>query len=260
MWPFRKKEQHKEQPPENVFHSVICIPGIWNGPQELISLLIPSSKGEYITAGMVLMNTKTNQYYTIEWCDRDEGMKDSFRRAGMVTRVTDDFLEEIGQHKTVVYLSGPAGSLEAATHLAFAATAVLKAGGIGIKIETAGKAFEKGKWLSLTETFAPHRLYEMFVIDSIVDTDGSTYSCGMHNLGLRDTIISDVPFQESVDTIAAFGYYQIIEHPALRNNQTFSAELTSPVFRITDERIQPSEGEALFENPFGIWRLTKQNL
>ena len=57
-------------------------------------------------------------------------MKKSFNYAGLVTRVTDNFLNEIGDHKHVIYLIGLTGNLEAAKNIALAAEAVLKAGGI----------------------------------------------------------------------------------------------------------------------------------
>ena len=98
----------------------------------------------------------------------------------------------------------------------------------------------------------------MFVIDSIVDEEGTVYSCGMQNLGYKDTIISGEEFQEAVKLIRIFSYYQIIDKPAINNKQTFSASIESPKYKITDEVNQPNKGDELFENPFGMWRLTKQ--
>ena len=197
------------------------------------------------------MNAKKERHYFIEFCERDDKMKESFRYAGKVTRVTDSFLDEIGNHKHVVYISGKTGTLERAEHIALAADAILKAGGLGIKIETAGKAFEKDKWSNLLETFKESNLYEMFVLDSIVDKDGAVYSCGMHNLGFKDTIVAGEEFQQAVELISIFGYYQIIDKPTIYNRHTFYSDIESPKFRITDEFNQPNKGYDLFENPFG---------
>lgn len=257
MWPFKKKSLQQEIKPK-AFETVICIPGTWNSWDEFILSIVAATNGEYLAAGNILMNAKKEKYYTIEFCERDEKMKESFRYAGMVTRVTDNFLNEIGNHKHVIYISGLTGNLAEAGHMAFAAEAILKAGGLGIKIETAGKAFEKEKWCNMLENFEESSLYQMFVIDSIVDKEGGVYSCGMQNLGYKDTIVTGEEFQQAVALISIFGYYQIVDKPIIQHRQTFSTDIESPKFRITDEPNQPNHGQELFENPFGMWRLTKE--
>ncbi len=195
----------------------------------------------------------------IEFCERDDRMEESFRHAGKVTGVTDGFLNEIGKHTYVIYIYGETGNMDEAKHIAFAGAAILKAGGLGIKIETAGKAFEKNKWLGFIETFKPAYLYKMFVVDSIINMDGTVYSCGMHNLGYMDTIISGEEFQKAVGLISMFGYYQIIDKPTILKGQTFSTEIGSPRYRIMEEQNQPNKGHELFENPLGMWRLTRMD-
>jgi hypothetical protein len=256
MWPFKKKtlQQHITKG----FETIICIPGNWSEWDEFILAIVAATNGEYLAVGNVLMNAKKERHFTIEFCERDERMKQSFSYAGKVTRVTDNSLCNIGNHKHVIYISGSTGNLEEAEHIAFAADAILKAGGLGVKIETAGKAFEKDKWHSFLESFKEANLYEMFVLDSIINEDGSVYSCGMQNLGYKDTIVSGEEFQNAVDLIKIFGYYQIIDKPTIQNRQTFSTSIESPKYRITDELNQPNEGHEQFENPFGMWRLTKE--
>jgi hypothetical protein len=257
MWPFKKKIIQQEILP-TTFTTVICIPGLWNSWEEFILSIVDSTKGEYIAAGNILMNAKKERHYSIEFCEQDYRMQESFKYAGMVTRVTDNFLNQIGGHKHIIYISGQTGNLEEAEHIAFAAEAVLKSGGLGIKIETTGKAFEKDKWCSMLESFEESNLYEMFVIDSIVNEDGSVYSCGMQNLGYKDTITSGDEFQSAVDLIKIFGYYQIVDKPTIQNRQTFSTSIESPKYRINEELNQPNKGHEQFENPFGMWRLTKE--
>jgi hypothetical protein len=255
MWPFKKKSLQQGLTKKTIT-TIICIPGTWSSWKELVLSVVAETNGEYLAVGNMLTNSKKQRHYTIEFCEADEEMKEAFSYAGIVTGVTENFLNEIGNHKHVVYLSGVTGSLEEARHLAFAAEAILKTGGIGIKIETTGKSFEKEKWCELLENFEESNLYQMFVIDSIVN-NGSVYSCGMHNLGYKDTIISGEEFQDAVTLVSTFGYYHILEKPSIQNGQTFSTDIASPKFRITDEANQPNQGHELFENKFGMWRLTK---
>jgi hypothetical protein len=257
MWPFKKKSLQQDIIAK-AFETIICIPGNWNDWNEFILTIVAATNGEYLAAGNILINAKKERHFTIEFCERDEKMEQSFSYAGKVTRVTDDFLDKIGNHKHVIYISASTGNLEEAGHIAFAAEAVLKAGGLGVKIETAGKAFEKDKWHNLLESFEESNLYEMFVLDSIINEDGTVYSCGMQNLGYKDTIVSGEEFQDAVDLIKIFGYYQIVDKPTIQNRQTFSTSIESPKYRITDELNQPNVGHEQFENPFGMWRLTKE--
>jgi hypothetical protein len=177
--------------------------------------------------------------------------------AGRVTRVTEEFLSKIDGHNLVVYISAPTANLESLERLAFAANAVLNAGGIGVKIETAGKAFDKEMWKLFLDDFRESSLYDMFVLESITMEDGTVFSCGMQNLGLKDTIVSGLPLQEDVDLIRIFGFYQIVDKPTILPGQTFSATLDAPKFRILEEQNFPYEKDELLGNPFGMWRLAK---
>jgi hypothetical protein len=261
MWPFKKKSLVASKRVIN-FDSVLCIPGHWASVEQVKLAIVAATNGEFIAAGGVMMNAKKEQHVKFEVCEHDDRMKQSFAVAGRVTSVTEDFLSDIDKHNLVVYISALSGNFFKAEQIAFAGEAILKAGGIGIKVETAGKAFQKERWLSLTNDFQESHLYEMFVIDSILQKDGTVFSCGMQNLGLKDTIVSGVPFQQAADAINIFGYYQVVDKPVILPNQTFTPTPTpthdSPRYRITEEPNAPYQNEPLLGNPFGMWRLTKE--
>ena len=171
--------------------------------------------------------------------------------------MTKDFLEEVENHQYVIYISGTGGDLDHAERMAFAAGAILTTGGIGVKIETAGKAFTKQLWQEYLDNFDPPELYRMFVIDSIIDKQGTVYSCGMHNIGHKDTIISGLEFQQAIALISVFSLYQIVDKPVIKHLQTFQADTESSKFLISNELNQPNRDNELLGNPFGMWRLTK---
>jgi len=255
MWPFKKKKVAKNDLPIK-FTSIICVPGPWTSWEEFIIALVGPNNAEYIAAANVMLDVKRSKHYKIEFCEQDDRMRESFKVAGMVTRVSDELLDEISKHQSVIYISGETGNVENALDFAMAGAALLKAGGTGIKIETSGKAFEKDIWLGECNSARP-RLFELFVLDSIAQEDGTIFSCGMQNLGLKDTIVSGEDFQFAVDLIRIFGYYQIIDKPTIFNNQTFKKDTSSPLFRISDERNQPYKEDERFENPYGMWRLSR---
>lgn len=239
--------------------TVICIPGNWKDRAEIVSSIAENNINEFIFAGEIMLNLKTNKVFEIEICERDDRIKESFKYAGMANRIGEDFLDLVDKHNYVIYLSAETGDIESAKSIAEASNAILKSGGFGIKIETTGKAFTKEHWTELLNNFEESNLYQMFVLDSISDGKGKTYTCGMHNLGLKDCIVYNEEFQESVNLLSIFGYYQLIEKPEIRINQTFSISLESPIYIITEEVNQPYKGDELFENPYGMWKLERKS-
>ncbi len=254
---FKKKEKSVNQT-ERKPKTILCIPGSWSNRTEIVTAIAENNRNDFIFAGMVLLNLKTNKGFELEICERDDRMKDSFKFAGMVNQVSDKFLELIDNHEYVIYLSTETGTLESAKEIAQAGEAILKSGGIGIKVETTGKAFTKEHWTELLNSFGESYLYQMFVLDSISDGKEMTYTCGMHNLGFKDSIVYKEEFQDSANLLSIFGYYQIIDKPEIRSGQTFSVDMVSPIFEIKEERNQPYSGDELFENPFGMWKLEKK--
>ena len=244
---------------ERTAKTILCIPGNWNNRTEIVTAIAKNNLNDYLFAGTLLLNLKTKKTYELEICERDDRMKKSFSYAGMVNRVSEDFLDEIDRHKYVIYLSAETGDLESAKEIAEAGNAILKAGGTGIKVETTGKAFTKGHWGELLTDFEEADLYKMYVLDSISDENGRIYSCGMHNLGFRDSVVYNEDLQESVDLLSIFGYYQLVDKPVIKARQTFSSAIGAPIFEITEELNPPYKGDELFENPYGMWKLQRRN-
>src|SRR6476469_5412644 len=99
MWPFSKKTIVEKEPV--TFNSIICIPGPWQTREEVILKIVEANIGEYIAAGGVMMHMKTQSNCTLEVCEHDERMRESFAIAGRVTRVSEEFLNEIDRHNLV---------------------------------------------------------------------------------------------------------------------------------------------------------------
>jgi hypothetical protein len=249
--------RRKDAPKPDV-KTIICIPGNWNDERELLLAIVQATEGKYMFAGRILMHVGTEESFELELCDYDERMEESFSVAGMTTRISDATLEAVKEHRSVVYITGNGGSYAAAEAIARAAGVLLKAGGLGIKVETTGKAFDAQVWTDLLADFDTPDLYRMFVVDSLAEEDGTVFSCGMHNLGLRDTIVSGEEFQEAVQLIKIFSFYQIVDNPVIRGNETFTATVDAPVFVIVNEPEAPYNDHDLFENPFGMWRLKRR--
>ncbi|QES90060.1 hypothetical protein [Rhizosphaericola mali] len=108
--------------------TILCIPGNWATRTDLIAAIIDNNPNEYVFAGNILLNTKTNEGFEIQIEPKDARMKDSFAIAGMVNSVSNAFLSEIENHSLVIYLFGKTGNVAGTKSIADAAGALLKAG------------------------------------------------------------------------------------------------------------------------------------
>lgn len=235
---------------------ILCIPGPWEDGSEFVKALaqayLPSA--DYLAAGAILMHSpsKTPFEFTVE--GHDPRMAESFAGAGLVNLIPDSALRAIEAHRSVIYLlSTQPQSPDAAEAIARAADAVLKAGGLGVKVETGGKAFTADQWRGLVAEELID-LYWLMVLDSV--TDGHTvYSCGMRNFGLPDAIVSSDDFQFAVGLVRGLNQYQLYETPDLKAGQTFRLDADCPRYRLSEECEQPDRNIETFVNPFGMWRL-----
>lgn len=230
---------------------VLCIPGVWTSRSDLLERIIRDSEG-YLFAGGVLMHIESKFACTLEFEEHDPRMKRAFWAAGPHWRDTPE-AEAIGEHKSVVYLVGNGGSQETAEAMMRCAAGVLKAGGLGVKVESAGVAHTPQAWLEYVETFHLFSAFEALVV---YVTGEQTYSCGMHNLGLPDAITDGIGHAGTPDLLRIFNRYQFAETPELFDDQTFAADANGAVYRLSHEGGVDYGDDSLFGNPYGCWRLT----
>ncbi|MDR3693687.1 hypothetical protein [Mucilaginibacter sp.] len=257
MWPFTKKIKQPAGSPSLACNTVLCIPGSWKDVRDITNTVFTATEGTYIVVGDLIMNPCAAQFYKFEIRERDERLAGSFGALGKMTGITCDALNKISNHNYVIYITGKTGSLKEAHHLALAGAAVLRAGGHGIRIDSAGKAFEKQKWLKYLVNFEEADLFEMFVTSSAIDERQNVFSRGMHNLGLKDTLVCGEELQNAVDLINVFGYYQVFDKPVIHQNEFFRPGPQSAQYLITEESYQLREDNNLYNNPYGMWKLRR---
>jgi hypothetical protein len=233
--------------------TVLCIPGPWADRSELIERIVRGSHG-YIFAGRILMNAQTSDTCELQHEARDDRMLSAFLTAGPHWRNTSE-MASIKYHSSVVYLVGHGGSQKNVEALFLAARALLDAGGLGVKIESTGLAHSPAGWRTICDElhlFSAHRACVLYL------TGPEVYSCGMHNLGMKDAIVENFDGPDAVELVRTFTWYMYSEAPVIRSGQTFSVSATAPVYRVlADPGIQYEDG-SLFANPYGFWRLEPQ--
>jgi hypothetical protein len=210
---------------------------------------IAKLSGGYTFDGTLLKHNSSGASLLIEGCPHDDRMAAAFYAAGPHWRETPE-MARIKEHKMVLYLVGEGGSRTSAEAFMKASSALIHSGGLGVKIESTGLAYSPVDWLRMAEgILTAHQAFVVYI------TGEETYSCGMHNLGLRDAIVRAAAAEDPVELLRIFTRYQFIENPNTRNGHTFSADETSPRYRLFEETASPFLNDSLFYNPYGMWRL-----
>ncbi len=131
--------------------------------------------------------------------------------------------------------------------------ALRDAGGLAVRMERSGVAFEWAAWLDLLET-EPPGLLSLGVI-MFRDAE-SLFTCGMHHFDLPDIeLVGGGDEAVAAGWLDAFAGYLLFEDPALTSGHTFRPDEDSPrrvLERWPDHRHAQGDGR---HNPFGIWRV-----
>jgi hypothetical protein len=187
----------------------------------------------------------------------DDRLADEFERCGQ-GRIPRKNLAELQKHVCVLTLLAPGGSVESAREMMQAATAVVQAGGMAVKVDSAGIAHGHDDWLKLAADNQPGGLYWTFVATDQDDASGQTYTCGMHHLGLRDAItaIPDMPARERQFHLNNFNGYVYQSGITIGNGDPLGDE-NAAKFRVWQEPCTIHPPGTLRHNPYGMWRIKR---
>jgi len=233
--------------------TVVGIPGAWTSQAAIGTSIAQKSDGFLLTGGTI-MNRATRYSVQCEVYEHDSALQQAFALAGRRSLNQAD-LQAIATHTYTLYIVGRGGTVEAARRIMDVAVGLLKAGGIAVKVESAGLAHSARDWMAFAAHPEATALYHAYVV--LISKGSLFYSCGMHNLGLRDAIVSGV---EDLNTAASlletFLLYTLLESPNLADEHTFSVSADTPRYSLTAEACQFYPPDDLFYNPFGMWHLS----
>jgi hypothetical protein len=230
---------------------IIGIPGAWIDRSVITTSIARTHK--FVFAGMLLMDIQTQASCGLEIYDYDPNMRKSFEIAGQ-GRISDEVLQKIADHRHTLYAICDSPSIETATWMLEAGVGLLSAGGLAIKVESAGLAHTAEDWQALAADRSPAALYQAFV--TLLSSDNYYYSCGMHNFGLPDVSLShQVEPQTASQILNEFNYYQLVEQPSFVDGHTFSTALEAPRFKLLRCSYEGFDYSDPLYNPFGRWHL-----
>ena len=232
---------------------ILCIPGHWADRSDITTSIVKLSGG-YLFAGVVMIHIETKAAFTLEVTGHDLRLRDAFEIAGRGT-LSEPVLESIDRHTHVLYLIGHGGSFENARGMMRAAQALIRSGGLAVKVESSGLAHTAERWAELTEEPLPIAIHDAFV--TYVGEPGEYYSCGMHNLGFPDAVVNaHVPPREAAELLHTFLLYVAFEKPTLNEGETFGVAANAPRYRLSRGDQVTDSPDDPFHNPFGVWQLT----
>jgi uncharacterized protein YegJ (DUF2314 family) len=235
---------------------VLGIPGPWKDRTSLLAAIAAANGGggppRYLAAGPSMIDLESKSGFEFEDYGANPNMSEAFRIAGE-GRLTERELAAIAAHAHTVYLLGEPEDRESVRRMARMAAFLLKAGGLGVKVESSGVAHPPDRWRYLSESASTLSLYRAFCV--LVGGREGSYSCGMRTFGLPDVAVTvRVSPREAAEILTAFNHWQLLENPEPREGDLFSTAASDPVFtmRHGPYGYDPQE---LLNNPFGKWTL-----
>jgi hypothetical protein len=169
--------------------------------------------------------------------------------------LSEDDVNAIAAHAHTLWVIGRGGSAEPVHSMIEVACGLLKAGGVAVKVDSAGVAHSEKDWLAPTKDQRLSALFLAYV--TRIGGKGGYRSCGMHCLGLLYAIVrGDITSDGAARLLQGFLLYALVERPELHSVQTSSLDAQSPYCRLTVEVCDIYRPSDLFHVPFGMWRLS----
>ena len=236
----------------------ILVPGPWKDHSAFIKAMAKANGGNYLAAGFIIFDSNQKRHVTFEVFERDESLTESMW-AGSGRTLSTKIMKKIEVHGSVVRLSfdrtGPEDGLE--DQLRAFAGAVMKAGGLAIRLPECGMAHGFDRWQALLNGEMPTGLFQALVLQ-VQDRKKKTLSSfGMKQFGLPDAMIVD-PGTDAGPAWALFEFniYLWQQRPELKDGHTFARNLPDAqkyqMTFIKDARYKIGHE---YLNQFGLWNL-----
>jgi len=231
---------------------IVGVPGPWRERTELMQALARQGT-DYMFAGLVFVEQSTRTSCEFDFAGHDPELRGAVEIAGQ-GKFSAAELDEVARHASTAWLIFDDPGHDTARTAARFARALLEAGGMAVKVDSAGLAHTRERWLRGWNSDDPWDIYSLFVV--LVGDEGRFFSCGMHNFALPDAAVPDsLGAEEGARLLNLFNLYRLVESPVLNSGETFSLEADSPRFRLTHEPYVDGYEGTPMHNPHGLWSL-----
>jgi uncharacterized protein YegJ (DUF2314 family) len=239
---------------------ILGIPGLWPTKTDLITSIVRANQDQsnprYLGLGPMIADLQTKEAFEFDVYDHDPQLAKAFEVAGQ-GRLSPELLATIADHKYAIYILSQQQDIAAARSMLRLAAFLLDAGGLAIKVETAGIAHSSDRWRYFAQCDGLLSLHDAYV--TLVGSKEFNYTCGMHNLGLPDvSLTSAVPAADAPEYLVAFNQWNLIDRPILEDGLRFATSLSDPVFSLSHHDYG-YDTEHDYNNPHGRWHLELTN-
>ncbi len=233
---------------------ILSIPGRWQDRSALVQSVAGDSGG-YLLLGSMIGKIDTQEKWLVEVREHDPDLARTFH-LGTGGRLEPQDLDAIDGHTFALVVHSRELSTVAALDMLRLGSGLLAAGGIAVKIDTAGFVHSASAWHQHSAAGELWDLYVAFVV--FVRGEQTFYTCGMHNFGLPDCSVDrDLSPENAYDLLTRFNTYVLAEAPIFEDGHTFSLSAESPRYRLQRRSYDLVERDRLTYNPFGRWHLTQ---
>ncbi len=230
---------------------VLGIPGKWKDHSEIVRAIVERSGG-YLFAGKILMHVASGTRFELDIYDHDPSLADKVRSGGM-GQIPEDDLIAVRDHTFTLYILSDKTGREEVVRMMDAATGLLDAGGLVVKIEKAGFSVSAAQWREHGSVKAAYSLYRSMV--TLVGDEREHFTCGMSAFALPDCAVMESDLQTAFEVATEFCCYVMDEAPKLAEGHTFGIAAGSKRYRLSFENYTYYPPDDFFHNPYGLWKL-----
>ncbi|MCH7729102.1 MAG: hypothetical protein IH991_21860 [Planctomycetes bacterium] len=231
---------------DTAMKTTLRIPGNWSHPGELIERMPPGFRLTPET--LILPDGVEIEFAPMPPDDQFVRIFESSCRRP----ATADELEIVREYTVNVGLTGPCGSMQAATTMMQAGAAIVRAGAAGVFIDNSGLAHGGGDWIEMAEEDSPDALSFAFV--AIVRGQSEVWTMGMHVLGLRDIVMQRRDVEPDGDKIIEVIRYLCSSDKSIDDGHWLADEV-GPRFQVVATSSDEFDAASPMHNPFGRLKL-----
>lgn len=233
---------------------VLCVPGPWRTHEAMAAQILALDEG-YEPMGLALMHTASGFGCDLELHGGKRKLRDIFAAAGPHWQDTPA-MAAIARHKSRAFLYGYGGTPKNAEAMMRAAAVLVRAGGLGVLVESTGIAHAPADWLAWTDRLHRHNAHAAHEALVVYVSGEEAYSCGMHNFGQKDAITAgNGSSADAAELLKAFTRYLLTDKPVIRDGQRFAVSEQSPVYIIRAHPGIAYDPHSMLANPYGAWYL-----
>jgi hypothetical protein len=241
---------------DNADAPTIClaIPGPWDSREQIQRRLVRESARHFAMLGSSIVRTKDLAEFPFDVVEHDPLLAGAMR-AGSRGRIASEDVDRIARHRCTVYVRGEGGSTDAARAMADVASALLRAGGLGVLIESSGSAVARDEWSKYADPAHPAGLYWAYVA-LVAGRERGHYSCGMHTFGLRDAVTDILYDPEPLAALVHnFLGLTFATRPPIKDGDEFADDESGIAYRVRGEPCSTYPPTHMQHNPYGMWRI-----